>query len=709
MKEVDDIKLDNAGQEETQTDPEKEAKEQEKVPQRNFTREDIVKNSIFAQVSKAEEDKVIADTMKKMDKSFNAQKDVMDKMWACLQHSSYNHLVMDLLQMNLSLDESHFSDDDNPPTELDDFLERQKKYKEDNKNLYFSDEEAKKLGTIYTNEEKNQIDNKCVNEIDILKNLMRKDTKLEDNKSTFEILGMLKAKVEYEIGKEYQKWYNKIDKNDPDRDLKAQYLTMYYPSKVSFLYQGYSDLKYYVTDNFSPKKYTDSILFGDMDKFKKLTFKEYFNTSYTSKEERKHLLEEYNKVLKKYQANKNHYNQEDVKKIKDLKEVNENTNICDFFRIHKYLKNPNKGITSDSELRKYVHNEFYLKLSFVSWTLAGQKLVEQGLSKEDRELMNKGTYVSDNPINYHIHSWVKDLDKMIYEKRVEEYNKADKEFKEELNMTKPYNIKQGPMISKIFHKENANGNPYIDYINKHIGLEIVLNKSLKEKKNHLAKAMSALSFYGPKDSKDDMVIGAIHNRADRIKKRKVFQNMTEREVDASLSNLKQVGKSYGIVLKKTFDVSENKRQEYINEMKVLQTNMMSGEKRSPYYNDFCKAISDVAQLKPDASQNEIIAANAKLVYTIEAYTAGKKKVRITDGGKARFNNALDAISIVNKYIKGSSNFVKEQVDRINEVRNASKGDKNFVDINKYGAERAKNEKAKKEAKQEAKKKSQLKK
>ena len=93
-----------------------------------------------------------------------------------------------------------------------------------------------------------------------------------------------------------------------------------------------------------------------------------------------------------------------------------------------------------------------------------------------------------------------------------------------------------------------------------------------------------------------------------------------------------------------------------------------------------------------------------LSFAITNYTKGKKSVRTFEGGRERFDNALDAASILTKYAEGSNKRIGQIVNRINKVRNAEKNKDDAVDLNKYGAQRAQeHKKAKEEAKAKPKK------
>ena len=74
-----------------------------------------------------------------------------------------------------------------------------------------------------------------------------------------------------------------------------------------------------------------------------------------------------------------------------------------------------------------------------------------------------------------------------------------------------------------------------------------------------------------------------------------------------------------------------------------------------------------------------------VTFTVGKYMKGKKSVRTFEGGRARFDNALDALAIVAKYAPNSGERIRKLTDRIDKVRNDKE---HKIDLSKYGAERA---------------------
>lgn len=130
---------------------------------------------------------------------------------------------------------------------------------------------------------------------------------------------------------------------------------------------------------------------------------------------------------------------------------------------------------------------------------------------------------------------------------------------------------------------------------------------------------------------------------------------------------------------------------YIEDMKKLHATMMSSKKRSPEYQKFASAVEEVAKLKPGSADFEAASqkANEALLQTITVYTQDKEKVRFRDDGVARFDNTMDALSIMKDNIPGIGVVIDARVNSINKSRKAENTDhKDHLDLGKYGAAHA---------------------
>ena len=104
-----------------------------------------------------------------------------------------------------------------------------------------------------------------------------------------------------------------------------------------------------------------------------------------------------------------------------------------------------------------------------------------------------------------------------------------------------------------------------------------------------------------------------------------------------------------------------------------------------------------AKLKPGSEDFEAasLKANEALLKSIDVYSRDKEKVRFLDDGVARFDNAMDALSIMKDNIPGIGEVIDTRVSAINKTRKAESADhKDHLDLAEYGAERAQKEYAK---------------
>ena len=148
-------------------------------------------------------------------------------------------------------------------------------------------------------------------------------------------------------------------------------------------------------------------------------------------------------------------------------------------------------------------------------------------------------------------------------------------------------------------------------------------------------------------------------------------------------------------LEQVYQTKPDYREGYIREMKQLAENMMTKEGRSTKYQNLYDAVQDASKIDINAENagEQLIAANRKIMQCVQIYVDGKEKVRFWEDGQKRFDNAMDAASIVAAYAPQSAVFDADRlVSKINTVRGVSrKGyDPNRVDLRNYGGERAKN-------------------
>lgn len=273
------------------------------------------------------------------------------------------------------------------------------------------------------------------------------------------------------------------------------------------------------------------------------------------------------------------------------------------------------------------------------------------------------------------------------DKRVEDL--SEDELHRELNNT--FEVEEGKNLlgenGKMTLQQDAE---YRKYIAEHTGPEFK-DKRMKEKIDTLSKAAAAYMLVKAttteKFSRD-----LIHTSASKIKQTLDIANLHENQIDEMLKSPENLQKGVNNQLANLYATGKN-FADYIKKMKTLSENLMTDDNRSAEYKNMVKYIKEVAGMNPaeaEAKKDDIILKNYKLMQAIEKYMKGKKRVRKSDVGVEHFDNALDALSIMNDYNPSLNDKVDSIVDRINEVRGAEAADhKDHVSIKDYGAERSK--------------------
>lgn len=146
-----------------------------------------------------------------------------------------------------------------------------------------------------------------------------------------------------------------------------------------------------------------------------------------------------------------------------------------------------------------------------------------------------------------------------------------------------------------------------------------------------------------------------------------------------------------------YGVDPKHQEAYFREIKQLAENMMPKERRTDAYIRYYDAIQNAAKIDPNAPDvgDQIAKANKEILESVKNYTAGKEKVRTFQGGRDRFNNAMDGLAILKIYApKGCGDEAANIVNKINNLRGVSrtKADPNRVDLMNYGGENAKRSK-----------------
>ncbi|MBR6224055.1 MAG: hypothetical protein IKQ71_11555 [Lachnospiraceae bacterium] len=237
---------------------------------------------------------------------------------------------------------------------------------------------------------------------------------------------------------------------------------------------------------------------------------------------------------------------------------------------------------------------------------------------------------------------------------------------------------------------------YDQYILRHSGYNET-HKDIKMAPDVLAKAISASIL---KKSGKSFDLKSIRSFAKEVKKMSEFKEIIKDPLSmvSCLADPAAVELTTKRMIERTYGVEPYNIETYINKMSKLYANIKPTGSRSAEYNNFRLAVANIAGLKdkydlnsPDGmkkASEELIRQNANLLANCEKYMEGKEKVRSSEEGRMRFNNSLDALSILSQYSPRTKEQVMLSVDRINKKRGVKENDPKYVRINDYGERRA---------------------
>ena len=256
-------------------------------------------------------------------------------------------------------------------------------------------------------------------------------------------------------------------------------------------------------------------------------------------------------------------------------------------------------------------------------------------------------------------------------------------------------------IQSDFNRKYNEGVSYEQYIRLHCGASVLsLDRDMKIKQ--LSKAVAASLLKGKQEKVD---VKKIHKMAEKIKTLPSFVQMVSDPdaLDKCLTGEGSVGRTAGDIVARTYGVRDDNIATYINSMKELSDNLMSDKGRSKEYKAFHKAVENIADLKGNDDLNNeeelnklgmlLVDLNANLISSINTYMKGKKNVRSSTDGQKRFNNSLDALSIMRDNVPG----IKYQADALEKRINTVRKESMRINLSDYNATRAAKEAPKKAA------------
>ena len=492
------------------------------------------------------------------------------------------------------------------------------------------------------------------------------NSQFEKNKKEFIKLGIVKGNICREVAKEYKYWLDKFDENDPLRNEKAKYLTANTQKGSYFSAFGISGFQT-KAQQAAVDNYKSSVLLQNVDNLKKMTVGEFFD--YVGITDQRTI----DGTMSNYKLN--------------YPGLTKETNAYDLFKSRAKLHSGKKNVdVTDKMILNDLKNE-YVQLSVIGWVSTGTAIYRSQLNDKDKESFD----IADSIVSYYSASkdktfkkWVKEeAGNLIHKEELDNLNASHKKMYDICLAEKPNEIKKKGIVGELLNPSKSTGSKLDGYIKKHSGFEVIADSDPSAKKVHLAKLMASTKLKSLNKAYD---INLIHKYADSLMNTREFNQLSSIEVLESLSNPQKALEYHDKIHEAKFGVDENRRQEFINEMKTLSDNMMKKEGCSTEYKALWDAVKSVSEMSPNGNFSN---ANDKLLGAILNYTKGKKSVRVRDNGKARFENAVDALAIINKFVPGSREIIQKQVNRINVVRGVKAGERYFVDLENHGANNAK--------------------
>ena len=237
---------------------------------------------------------------------------------------------------------------------------------------------------------------------------------------------------------------------------------------------------------------------------------------------------------------------------------------------------------------------------------------------------------------------------------------------------------------------------YDQYILRHSGYKVT-HKDISKAPDILANALAASIL---KKNGKEFSVDAIHKAAKRVKRMSEFKEIIQNPVRlvSCLADPAAVELTRKRMLERTFKVDPENVASYVKRMKKLYKNIQPTGRMSTEYSNFKAAVEEIAKLdkKYDfetvegrrKASKDTVKLNIDLFAACEKYMTGKEKVRGSLEGQMRFNNNLDALSLMVQFSPKMTRQVVTIVNNINKVRNLKSSDPNYVRLYDYGDKRA---------------------
>ena len=612
---------------------------------------------------------------------YNAQTNMLDKLWYVANYGAYVSLINDVQKQALDVPDYLLDEAPEDPAEL---ANAKRNYRQEHPADFYTDEELKRLEMPVNVEAAENLGNVS----NVMNNTLTKSfanvKTLDDIVERYKLLGIIQAKAVMEVGKAYEQKLNMFPEDEEFREEKAYHLQVKDTgSPAALMGQSVINNNFNYASALNKKSYTDKMLKGtpveSLESLKRTTIGELYAATMYTREEMEKMLEDHRK---------------------DGFQCDENMNAYEFLKQEHAWTENKKRQKFDNYVIKEADDEQILNQAQGSFTRNlmqnaqkyGSRIVRETLSKEDKKLFDIG-FRNMSDMGYSVPKEIKkwaetQAPDMIRQGRVEHVNQNYKHFAEEVEREESYHLKNNPPLRKAFGKHlNGKVSEYDKFIHSHLGANAILGGK-DDRRARLALVMAANQIEATSPGVFDRK--AMESIAANLMERKAFKEMSDMDVSEALLSKENVLKAQKSMVRKTFGVAKADRAEYIRKMKTLSETMASERGQSEKYNKLKKAVEGIAKLNPNDPEisKKMLDANVELMQSISGYTKGKKSVRTFQDSQDRFDNSIDALAIANEHVPGLKQYAKEIVDRTNEVRKTKPGDEHFVDLAAYGAERA---------------------
>ena len=348
-----------------------------------------------------------------------------------------------------------------------------------------------------------------------------------------------------------------------------------------------------------------------------------------------------------------------------------------------------------------------------AWSAQGEKQVLKSLTRKEAVAWKRGKDTLDVRYDYKYKKWLQNIGDPLSEKM---YRKSFADTFNSMNKTvkakKSLGIRFGePKNNITFEEINRltdvpeddivipdprkveTKKKYNTYLSEHTG-ENKISDVNEKNRVMLSKAMAALMLKDGAGNKAYSV-STIHSVAEKIDRTLDLENVQPERIRAALVSPDKVNE---FVKERTVELYNTKTNAdeagFCEEMSILSSAMMKSWGRSDDYKTMYKYVKNISQLesyfiKTPEGKSEYLDNIVSLLQATEKYMKGKKSVRSSEDGKERFDNALDVLGVMYKYIPGVRGRIDEIVARVNHVRGAEDvNHKDHVDITKYNSRRA---------------------